>query len=91
MRVAVMAADPLIRKGAAAYLLTCPGVSSVPPDALGRADVVVVIAGQVGEEALALMRHAADAPAAGTVPIRSDCWLTSACISWADSLVRCAQ
>jgi DNA-binding NarL/FixJ family response regulator len=60
VKVAVMAADPLIRKGAAAYLLTCPGVSPVPPDALGRADVVVVIAGQVGEEALALMRHAAE-------------------------------
>ncbi|MGH3169617.1 MAG: helix-turn-helix transcriptional regulator [Trebonia sp.] len=58
--VCVMAGDPLVRQGAAAYLLTCPEISPVPPDGLDRADVVVVIAGQVGEETLSLMRYAAE-------------------------------
>jgi DNA-binding NarL/FixJ family response regulator len=57
--VAVLAGDPLIAQGAAAYLRTCPGIALVPPDRLDPASVVLVIVGEVGEETLALMEHAA--------------------------------
>jgi DNA-binding NarL/FixJ family response regulator len=63
--VAVIGSDPLVRAGAAAYLGTCPGITPVEADSLDRADVVLVIAGQVSEETLSLMRRAA-----GQVPDR---------------------
>ncbi|HEX6518459.1 MAG TPA: response regulator transcription factor [Streptosporangiaceae bacterium] len=65
LTVAVMAGDPLDRQGVLAYLRTCPGITLVPPDGHDRADVVLVLAGEVGEETLSLVRHAA-----GEVPDR---------------------
>lgn len=64
LAVAVVAGDPLDRQGVLAYLRACPEITLVPPDGLGRADVVLVLAGEVGEETLALTRRAAG-PAAG--------------------------
>jgi DNA-binding NarL/FixJ family response regulator len=58
--VAVLASEPLVAQGAAACLRACPGITPVPPDQLDRASVVLVIAGQVGEETLALIQHAAE-------------------------------
>lgn len=57
--VAVLGSDPVDRRGAVAWLGACPGITPVAPDDLARADVVLVIAGQVGEETLSLMRRAA--------------------------------
>jgi DNA-binding NarL/FixJ family response regulator len=63
--VVVMANDPLLCRGAAAYLGTYPGITPVGPDGLDRADVVLVMAGEVTGETLSLLRHAA-----GQVPRR---------------------
>lgn len=60
-----MAGDPLDRQGVSAYLRTCPGITLVPPDGPGRADVVLVLAGEVSEGTLSLVRQAA-----GQVPGR---------------------
>lgn len=65
LAVAVMADDPLVRQGMATYLLTCPGITLVPADGLDRADVVLVLAGEVDEETLSLIQHAA-----GQIPDR---------------------
>lgn len=58
--VAVMASEPLIAQGAAAYLRTFPGVTPIPQDRLAGADVVLVIAGHVSEQTLSLMEQAAE-------------------------------
>jgi DNA-binding NarL/FixJ family response regulator len=63
--VAVLASDPLVGKGTAAYLRSCPGIAPVAPDCAGRADVVLVIAGQADGGTLDLMERAA-----GQVPGR---------------------
>jgi DNA-binding NarL/FixJ family response regulator len=60
VRVAVMASDPIVGEGTVAYLRTRGGITPVPPDCLDRADVVLVMAGQVDEEALSLMQRAAE-------------------------------
>ena len=52
LAVAVVAGDPLDRLGVIAHLRACPGIALVPPDGLDRADVVLVLAGAVGEETL---------------------------------------
>jgi DNA-binding NarL/FixJ family response regulator len=57
--VAVMASEPLVAQGAAACLRTFPGITPIPQDRLGDADVVLVIAGHVSEKTLSLMEHAA--------------------------------
>jgi DNA-binding NarL/FixJ family response regulator len=59
LTVAVMARDPITAEGTVAYLRTCRGISPVPPDCLDRADVVLVMAGRIGEDTLSLMEHAA--------------------------------
>jgi DNA-binding NarL/FixJ family response regulator len=58
--VAVMATEPLLAQGAAAFLRAVPGITPVPPDSLDGADVVLVMAGQVGEKTLSVLRHAAE-------------------------------
>jgi DNA-binding NarL/FixJ family response regulator len=60
-----MAGDPLDRQGVIAHLRACPGITLVPPDGLDRADVVLVLAGEVSEETFPLARQAA-----GRVPDR---------------------
>jgi DNA-binding NarL/FixJ family response regulator len=55
----LMEGDPLARGEAVGYLGTYPGITPVALDSLDRADVVLVIAGQVSEETLSLMRRAA--------------------------------
>lgn len=58
--VAVMVSDPLVRQGVAAYLRTRSSTTPVSPEGLDRADVVLIIAGQVGEETLSLMQSVAE-------------------------------
>lgn len=58
--VAVLADEPLVAQGAVAWLRECSGIVPVPPDQLDRASVVLVIAGQVGEQILSLLRRAAE-------------------------------
>jgi DNA-binding NarL/FixJ family response regulator len=58
--VAVMASEPLVAQGAAACLRAHPGIALVPPDSLDRADMVLVIDGQVSEKTLSVMKHAAE-------------------------------
>ena len=58
--VAVLATEPLVAEGAAACLRGHPGITPVPAGSVGRASVVLVIAGQVGEPALAVMQRAAE-------------------------------
>ncbi len=58
--VAVMATEPLVAEGAAAYLRTCPGITPVAADRLDRASVVLVIADRVGEGTLAILQRAAE-------------------------------
>ena len=58
--VAVMASEPLVAQGAAAYLRTFPGITPIPQDRLEGADVVLVIAGHVSEETLSPMEQAAE-------------------------------
>lgn len=58
--VAVMATEPLVAEGAAAYLRTYPGIMPVAADRLDRASVVLVIAGRVGEGTLAALQRAAE-------------------------------
>jgi DNA-binding NarL/FixJ family response regulator len=58
--VAVLASEPLVAQGAVACLRECPGISPVRPDELDRASVVLVIAGQVGDETLSLIRRTAE-------------------------------
>ena len=59
MTVAVLSAERLVAEGAVAWLRACPGIVPVAADEAGRAGVVLVIAGQVGEETLSLMERAA--------------------------------
>jgi DNA-binding NarL/FixJ family response regulator len=66
--VVVLANDPLLRQGAVAYLGTCPGITPLAADSLGRADVVLVMAGRVTEETLSLMQHAAGQAPGREVP-----------------------
>ena len=58
--VAVMATEPLLAEGAAAYLRTCPGITPVAADRLDRAGVVLVIASRVDEGTLAILQRAAE-------------------------------
>jgi DNA-binding NarL/FixJ family response regulator len=58
--VAVMATEPLVAEGAAAYLRTYPGITPVAADRLDRASVVLVIADRVGEGTLAALQRAAE-------------------------------
>ena len=58
--VAVMATEPLVAEGVAAYLRTYPGITPVAADRLERASVVLVIADRVGEQALAALQRAAE-------------------------------
>ena len=58
--VAVMATEPLVAEGAAAYLRTYPGITPVAADRLDSASVVLVIADRVGEAALAALQRAAE-------------------------------
>jgi DNA-binding NarL/FixJ family response regulator len=58
--VAVLANEPLVAQGAAAYLRTCPGINLIPQDRLEDASVVLIIAGQVSENTLSLMERAAE-------------------------------
>ena len=58
--VAVMATEPLVAEGAAAYLRTYPGMTPVAADRLDRASVVLVIADRVGEGTLAALQRAAE-------------------------------
>ena len=58
--VAVIATEPLVAEGAAAYLRTCPGITPVAADCLDRASVVLVITNRVGEGTLAALRRAAE-------------------------------
>jgi DNA-binding NarL/FixJ family response regulator len=58
--VAVMATEPLVAEGAAAYLRTYPGITPVATDRLEHASVVLVIADRVGERTLAALRRAAE-------------------------------
>jgi DNA-binding NarL/FixJ family response regulator len=55
-----MANDPIVGEGTIAYLRRCAQITPVPSDCLDRADVVLVIASQVGEETLSLMEQAAE-------------------------------
>ena len=54
-----MAGDPLDRQGVIAHLRAFPGITLLPPDGLDRADVVLVLTGEVSEETLCLVRAAA--------------------------------
>jgi DNA-binding NarL/FixJ family response regulator len=56
----VLAAEPLVAQGAAAWLHDCPGITPVPPDQLDRASVVLVIAGQVGDKTLSMINRVAE-------------------------------
>jgi DNA-binding NarL/FixJ family response regulator len=58
--VAVLAGEPLVAQGAVACLRECSGITPVPPDELDRASVVLVIARDVGDSTLSLMRRAAE-------------------------------
>jgi DNA-binding NarL/FixJ family response regulator len=58
--VAVMATEPLVAEGAAAYLRTYPGITPVAADRLDRASVVLVIADRVGEGTLTALQRAAE-------------------------------
>ena len=58
--VAVMATEPLVAEGAAAYLRTYQGITPVAADRLDRAGVVLVIADRVGEGTLAALQRAAE-------------------------------
>jgi DNA-binding NarL/FixJ family response regulator len=58
--VAVMATEPLVAEGAAAYLRTCPGITPVAADRLDRAGVLLVIADRVDEGTLAILQRAAE-------------------------------
>jgi DNA-binding NarL/FixJ family response regulator len=58
--VAVVATEPLVAEGAAAYLRTYPGIAPVAADRLDRASVVLVIADRVGEGTLAALQRAAE-------------------------------
>ena len=58
--VAVMATEPLVAEGAAAYLRTYPGITPVAADRLDRASVVLVIADRVGEGTLAALQRVAE-------------------------------
>jgi DNA-binding NarL/FixJ family response regulator len=60
VEVAVMASEPLVAEGVAAYLRACPGIVPVPPDHLDRARVVLVIDGQVSDKTLLVIQHAAE-------------------------------
>jgi DNA-binding NarL/FixJ family response regulator len=60
MAVAVMATEPLLAQGAVASLRAVPGITPVTPDCLAGTDVVLVIAGRVGEKTLSAMRQAAE-------------------------------
>jgi DNA-binding NarL/FixJ family response regulator len=57
--VAVLSNDPLTGQGVSAYLGTYSGVTSLPPEHLGSADVVLVLAGQVTADTLSLIQRAA--------------------------------
>ena len=58
--VAVIATEPLLAEGAAAYLRTYPGITPVATDCLDRSSVVLVIASRVDEGALAILQQAAE-------------------------------
>lgn len=58
--VAVMATEPHVAEGAAAYLRAYPGLTPVAADHLDRACVVLVIADRVGEGTLAALQRAAE-------------------------------
>ena len=58
--VAVMATEPLVAEGTVAYLRTCPGITPVATDRLDQSSVVLVIASQVDEGALAILQRAAE-------------------------------
>jgi len=58
--VAVMATEPLVAEGAAAYLRTYRGITPVAADRLDRASVVLVIADRVSEGTLAVLQRAAE-------------------------------
>ena len=58
--VAVMATEPLVAEGTVAYLRTCPGITPVATDCLDQSSVVLVIASQVDEGALAILQQAAE-------------------------------
>jgi DNA-binding NarL/FixJ family response regulator len=58
--VAVLAADPLMSEGTVAYLRSRPEVRPVPWSEAGRADVVLVLAGQVTEDTLVQIQRVAE-------------------------------
>ena len=58
--VAVVATEPLVAEGAAAYLRTYQGITPVAADHLDRVGVVLVIADRVGEGTLAALQRAAE-------------------------------
>lgn len=59
LRVAVMASDSITGEGTVAYLRSRAGIIPVPIDRLDDADVVLIMAGKIGEETLTLMEEAA--------------------------------
>lgn len=58
--IAVLATDPLSAEGTIAYLRGRRGVTPLTADGIPRADVVLILATCVTEEALSLMQHAAE-------------------------------
>jgi DNA-binding NarL/FixJ family response regulator len=58
--VAVLAADPLMSEGTVAYLRSRPEVRPVPWGEVGRADVVLVMAGQITEDTLVQIQRVAE-------------------------------
>ena len=68
--VAVLAADPVTREGALAMISSCPQLNLVDADRRDRADVLLVLAGDVTNQVLARMEQAiTQMDPTGTLPI----------------------
>ena len=68
--VAVLATDPVTREGALAMISSCPQLNLVDADRRDRADVLLVLAGDVTNQVLARMEQATkQMDPTGTLPI----------------------
>jgi DNA-binding NarL/FixJ family response regulator len=61
--VAVLATDPITAEGTIAFLRGRPGIVPLGAEAIGRADVVLILASRVTDETLAWMQAAAESTA----------------------------
>ncbi|MFB6983690.1 helix-turn-helix transcriptional regulator [Streptomyces scopuliridis] len=67
--VAVRATDRVTEDGANAYLRTCPDLHWLPFEERERADVLLFLAGRVGDRTLSLLRRATARPDGDVLPV----------------------